>query len=285
MHPILFKFGPLTLYSYGLFVALAFLLSIVTAAERGRRYGWRPETIYDTCVYALLAALLGSRLLYVITNPAEFASSPLEIVMVWRGGLVYYGGVIAAVIVGAWYLRRQHRNVLEGFDLIVPSLALGHAIGRVGCFLNGCCFGRVCSLPWAVTFPAGSPAHAYQVYETRLLAPESLHSAAVHPTQIYETLIELCVFCVLSLWLPRKKFNGQIFLLYLVFYGAGRFIVEFLRADNPVVLRMGGVGLNLPQLLSLGGVIVACAIIAWAGRWHGRGQQCIPNPSHTGTCR
>ncbi len=265
MHQVLFSWGSLTIYSYGACVAVAFLVAIITAAARARRYGWQSDTIYDICLYILVAALVGSRLLYVIVKPEEFMSAPWEVFMVWRGGLVYYGGVIAAIIAAMVYMRVRRLNVAEGFDLLVPSLALGHAIGRVGCLLNGCCFGKLSSLPWAITFPKDSPVYYYQLYVTGSLKAGSPHSLPVHPTQIYASLMELFIFVVLSVSLPRKKFNGQIFWLYILLYGVGRFLLEFLRADNPAVVRLGTLPLDIPQLVSLAAVVVSAAFLLCMG--------------------
>ena len=282
MHSILIQFGPLTIYSYGVCIALAFLVAIATAAARARRYGWRAETAYDTCLYAMIASLIGSRLLYVLENPCEFASAPWEALMVWKGGLSYYGGVIAAVIAGAVYLRMRRLNVVEGFDLLIPSVALGHSIGRIGCFFNGCCFGTVCASPLAVVFPEGSPAYSYQLYEVGIIRAGSRYSLPVHPAQLYEALMDLGVFIVLSLMLPRKKFHGQVFLLYFVLYGAGRFFLEFLRADNPAVAFWGSMAINVPQLISLAALLVPTVVLVVAGaRNRKRVVRCSPASTHS----
>ncbi|MCX6356387.1 MAG: prolipoprotein diacylglyceryl transferase [Candidatus Aureabacteria bacterium] len=266
MHQILFSLGPVTIYSYGLCVALGFLLGMMNAARRARRYGWSAETIYDTCLCAIIAAIVGARILYILDNPGEFAGSPLDYFMVWKGGLVYYGGVIGAVIAGALYLKLKGRGVLEGFDIIIPSVALGHAIGRVGCFLNGCCFGRISSLPWAVRFPPESPAYLYQLCETGQIQPGSAWSLPVHPTQLYEALLEfmICGFLASLFW--RKRFHGQIFFLYFVIYGTCRFAVETMRADYPVLIGVCGFGINLPQVMSVLMMIAASVVLLWMRR-------------------
>jgi phosphatidylglycerol:prolipoprotein diacylglycerol transferase len=261
MHPVLFQLGPLTIYSYGVCVAAAFLLAIITAAARARRYGWSADVIYDISLYILVASLIGSRLLYVIETPDEFIQAPWEVFMIWRGGLVYYGGVIAAVIAAIVYLKKHRLSVGKGFDLLVPSLALGHAVGRVGCLLNGCCFGKVSFLPWAIRFPKGSPVYFYQLYVEGSLPPGSARSLPVHPTQIYSSIMELFIFVVLATYLPRKKFDGQIFWLYILLYGAGRFFVEFFRADNPAVKWLGVLDLSVPQLMSLAAIVVSAPIL------------------------
>jgi len=285
MHPILFSYGPLTVYSYGLCVALAFLAAIATAAARAGRYGWKPEIIYDISIYVILAALLGSRLLYILDNPDEFLNSPLDVFKIWKGGLVYYGGVMAAIAAGALYLRIHRLGVLNGFDLLIPSVALGHAIGRIGCFLNGCCFGALCSKPWAVVFPAGSPVYYHQLYESGVIAPGSRYTLPVHPTQLYEAAIELLIFCMLSFTLARRRFNGQVFFLYFVLYGAVRFVVEIFRADNPVAIKIGMLGFTLPQIMSFAAAWAAAIILIIMGRrCVERKEGCAPaNPSKGGS--
>ncbi|HOE26197.1 MAG TPA: prolipoprotein diacylglyceryl transferase [bacterium] len=266
MRPVLFSVGPLTVYWYGVFVALAFLAALATAAGRLKRYGWRPEIAYDIGIYALLAAIAGSRLLYILEDPREFLSSPLEIFKVWKGGLSFLGGLAGAVLAGAVYLRLHRLPVLAGFDLLVPSVALGHAVGRIGCFLNGCCFGAASGVPWAVVFPDGSAAHAYQLREAGLLPPGSAWSIPVHPVQIYESLAEIGIFVALSCCLPRSRFRGEIFLLYLFLYGIARFVLEEFRADTPAILAVGRSALSLPQLTGLGMALVSAALILAAGR-------------------
>jgi len=266
MHPIVFQFGPLTVYSYGVCVAAAFLVSLATAAWRLKRYGWRPEVAYDIGIYALLAAIAGARLLYIIEDPGEFLASPWEAFMVWKGGLSYHGGLIAAALAGIVYLRSHRLRVAEGFDLLIPSVALGHAVGRIGCFLNGCCFGAVTRLPWGVVFPEGSTAHSFQLCEAGLLTPGTAWSLPVHPTQLYESLAELGIFVALVLYLPRKKFQGEIFWLYIFLYGTARFLLEYVRADSPAVLSVGRTAMSLPQATGLALALVSAAAIFIMGR-------------------
>jgi phosphatidylglycerol:prolipoprotein diacylglycerol transferase len=263
MHPILFSYGPLTVYSYGLCVAAAFLAAIVTAAARARHYGWGGEVIYDISIYALVGSLVGARLFYIAENPGEFIGSPGEVFMLWKGGLVYYGGVIGAVAAAFFFLRSRRLSVAECFDICIPSVALGHAIGRIGCFLNGCCFGVRCSLPWAVVFPEGSLAYSFQLYEAGAIPPGSAWSLPVHPVQLYEAIVELGIFLLLVAYFPRKKFHGQIFWMYLLMYGTGRFLLEFLRADNTPVLGVFGGAMSLPQLMSLAMAAPSAAVLLW----------------------
>lgn len=265
MHPVVFTLGPLTIYSYGVFVALAFLVGLMTAAKRFTRYGWRADTAHDLCIWALVAAIIGSRILYVLESPGEFLSSPWEVFKVWQGGLSYHGGLVAAVLAGAVYLRSKRLSIAGGFDLMAPSVALGHAVGRIGCFFNGCCFGRVTLLPWGVVFPEGSVAHSFQLGEA-VIPPGRMWSLPVHPTQLYESLMELGIFIALTLYLPRRRFQGEVFWLYIFLYGVGRFMLEYLRADNPAVFFAGRAGLSLPQAVGAAMALVSGAVILAMGR-------------------
>ncbi|MDD5557676.1 MAG: prolipoprotein diacylglyceryl transferase [bacterium] len=263
MHPILIQIGPLTIYSYGVLVAAAFLAAVTTAAARARRAGWPADLVYDASIVILAGSIIGSRILYILEEPAEFVGRPLEAFMIWRGGLSYFGGLLGAVIAAVVFLKVRGRNVAAAFDILVPSVALGHAIGRIGCLLNGCCFGAVPSrpIPWAVVFPEGSLAHSHQLYEAGILPPGAALSLPVHPVQIYEALAELCIFAILAARFPRRRFDGEIFCLYLLLYGAARFALEFFRADSPAAVFVGGAGLTLPQAWSLAAFLVAAAVL------------------------
>ncbi|UCD88150.1 MAG: prolipoprotein diacylglyceryl transferase [Desulfobacterales bacterium] len=218
MYPVLFRIGPFVLHTYGVFVAMAFLSGIALALREARRVGEDANKILDLCFYMLVAAVLGSRILYVLVNWSIFRHDPLEILRIWHGGLVFYGGFIAAVITAGWYIRRHGLPFLKTADIIAPSIAFGQFVGRVGCFFAGCCYGKTCDLPWAVTFT-----HA-----------ESLAPMAVplHPTQIYSSLNGLFIFLVLVGLKGIKRFQGQVFWTYVLLYGVTRFILEYFRGDE-----------------------------------------------------
>jgi phosphatidylglycerol:prolipoprotein diacylglycerol transferase len=180
MHPVLFQFGNLSFYTYGLLVAIGFLLGIALAMKEARRMGEDPEVILDLAFYLLLAGIIGSRLFYVIENFASYRLSPLDILKFWKGGLTFYGGLIPALMAGIWYVKKHNLRVLKILDIIAPSAAIGHAVGRLGCFSAGCCYGRVCDLPWAVVFT-----------DPKSLAPLGV---SLHPTQIYSSLNAFFIF-------------------------------------------------------------------------------------------
>jgi phosphatidylglycerol---prolipoprotein diacylglyceryl transferase len=224
MYPVLFKiplFGGITIYSYGLMVAVAFIAALVWVSCESRRVGQDPARTTDLAFYVILSAIVGSRILHVLVSEWDrFLSNPLMIVKIWEGGLVFYGGLIAALLVSAWYIRRHRMPVWITCDIFAPAIALGHAIGRVGCFLAGCCYGReVGSAAWyAITFPAN--VHSF--------APQGM---PLFPTQLMEASGEFVIFVVLFALRYVKRFDGQILATYLMLYAVLRSAVEVFRGD------------------------------------------------------
>ncbi|CCQ91302.1 Prolipoprotein diacylglyceryl transferase [Nitrospina gracilis 3/211] len=248
MHPILLEFGILKIFTYGLLVATGFFVGIVLAARQGQKEGLDSARILDLCFYLLIASILGGRLLYVIVEYRYFVSNPLEMLKFWKGGLVYYGGLMAAVATGWYFMRKFDLPFWKTADVLAPSIAIGQAIGRWGCFFAGCCYGVRTDAPWAITF-------------TNLdsLAPLNV---PLHPTQIYLSLNALVIFFVL-LWVQKKKrFDGQVLLTYGILYSIGRFIIEFYRGDDR--------GYAVPEMLStsqfIGIFIFGLSMVLWARR-------------------
>lgn len=198
MYPVLFKIGPVQVYSYGVMLALAFLVVAFLARRRALSLGMNGDDILDLCIWLIVSGLIGGRILFILLNLDYYRDNPIETVMLWRGGLVWYGGLIAAVAVAIIFLSAKKMPVLKTGDLMMPYVALGQSIGRIGCFLNGCCYGK-----------------------------------AGHPTQLYESAAMFVVFLILRRRVPG---NGRTFFLYLIMYSAFRFFIEFLRGDNPAVL-------------------------------------------------
>jgi len=219
MHPVLIKIGPLTIHTYGVLIAAGFLLGLALAVRQAKKQGIPSDKIVDLGFYLLIAALIGSRLLFVLVEAGYFLRNPLDIFKIWEGGLVFYGGVIFAIPVAVWYAKKKGLDIWSAADIFAPSLAIGHAIGRLGCFSAGCCYGKHAEdLPWAVTF----------------LDPESLARIGVplHPTQLYESAGEFINFLILITLRKRRSFKGQLFWAYLLIYSVIRFTVEFFRGDE-----------------------------------------------------
>lgn len=250
MHPILFELGDWPVYSYGVLLAAAYLSALQLAVVRARRQGIDGAKIMDLGIYLIIAALVGAKLMLVIVDFNYYVSQPREIFSLVRAGGVFYGGLIAAVAVSLWLVRRYGLAMWTTADLFAPGIALGHVIGRLGCLLAGCCYGRPTDLPWGITFT--DPLAASNV-GTPLNIP-------LHPTQLYDAGAELLIM-VLLLATERKgkTFAGRTFWLYVLLYGVSRFIVEFFRGDE----RGGLMGLSTSQFISVLAVPLAVVMLGW----------------------
>lgn len=195
MHPVLFKIGPYQVYSYGAMLALAFLVCSFLAKRRAPSSGLDGDKVLDLTVLLIISGLVGGRALFVLLDLGYFKSRPLDIFKLWEGGLAWYGGLILALISGAVFLRMNKMPLLKTADLMMPYVALGQAIGRIGCFLNGCCYGKTPALP----------------------------------TQLFESAAMFIVYLILRRRVPS---NGRTLFLYLMLYSAFRFFIEFLRGDD-----------------------------------------------------
>jgi phosphatidylglycerol---prolipoprotein diacylglyceryl transferase len=220
-------------HTYGVLIATAFLVAMQLAGRAAGRAGLDRERVMDLCFWILLAAMVGSRALFIIVNWGEYARDPGSIFAFWKGGLVFYGGFIGAVLASIWYMRKHGMSFFPYADAIIPSVALGHAIGRLGCFAAGCCWGAACDphLTWAARFPPESLAYQTQV-ANHVIQAGALSTIAIHPTQLYEALGELGIFVALTLWQSRKRFHGELLALYLVLYAPLRALIETMRGDE-----------------------------------------------------
>jgi phosphatidylglycerol:prolipoprotein diacylglycerol transferase len=251
-------FGGIKLFGYGLMLFLAFLGSTNLAARVARREKLDPEVIYDLSLFVFLGGLLGARLFYVIQYWGVKVHTVADIFRVWEGGIVLYGSIIGGTL--AFFLYRVLRPFPLGpfLDAIAPALALGIAIGRFGCFLNGCCYGDVCRLPWAVSFPEPSPPwQAHQL--AHLIGPDAHWSLPVHPTQLYSVIDGLILMTLLLAFFPLRKRDGEVMALLMVTYPVTRVLIEYLRNDEPVFFA----GMTISQNISL--VVVSCGLLYWAG--------------------
>jgi len=219
MHPILIRIGPLTIHTYGFMIATGFLIALYLAGRQAKKEGISSDRIMDLGFYILLAAIIGSRLLFVLINADHYFQNPLDIFKIWEGGLVFYGGVLFAVPVAIWHMKKHNLDIWSTADIFAPSIAIGHVFGRLGCFFAGCCFGKTAgTLPWGVIFS-----------DPECLAPRNV---LLHPTQLYESGGELINFLILISLRKHKSFNGQLFMAYLLLYSVLRFIVELFRGDT-----------------------------------------------------
>jgi len=222
MHPILFEFGGFTIYSYGVLLAAAYLLGLQFALIRARSRGLDRERVMDLGIWIIISALVGAKLLLLVVDYRPFLANPRTIVDLLRSGGVFYGGLIAAVTVALVYIWRHRMPMWTTTDVFAPGIALGHVVGRLGCLLAGCCFGRPTSVPWAISF---HDPNAFATSGTPL-------GVSLHPTQLYEAGAEALILVFLLAFERRgRPFPGRTFWSYMLLYGVSRFIIEFYRGD------------------------------------------------------
>jgi len=238
MYPRLLELGPITVYTYGVLLAAAYLVGLKLAMVRAERRGLDGARVLDLGIYIIIAALIGAKLLLLITDFNSFRNDPRELLTLARSGGVFYGGLILAVSVALWYIRRAGLPLWTTCDVFAPGIALGHAVGRLGCFFAGCCYGRPTTVPWAITFR--DPFAAANV-GTPLNIP-------LHPTQLYEAGAELAIlFALLLSERKGRPFPGRTFWLYILLYAISRFVIEFFRGDE-----RGAVGMfSTSQFISI----------------------------------
>jgi phosphatidylglycerol:prolipoprotein diacylglycerol transferase len=246
VHPIAFQFGDFKITWYGILVATGFLAGLWTASRRALRSNIDPETIFDLGPWLLVGVILGARIWYIVSYWNEsFAGQPIsEIFKVWHGGLVFYGGLIGASLACILFAWRKHLPLWRLADILAPSIALGSFFGRWGCLMNGCCYGKPTTMPWGIHFPYG--------HET--------YPNLVHPTEIYDSTLNLGLYLFLAWLFRRKKFDGQVFAFYLILYSVIRSFGEIFRGDYTPVHYWGW--LTPGQIVSVG-VIIAGAILLW----------------------
>ncbi|MEK6777604.1 MAG: prolipoprotein diacylglyceryl transferase [bacterium] len=246
MHPVLFHFGPLTLHTYGVFVASAFFLAIALSLRQARREGLDQNQMLDLAFYITLSAIIGARLLFIIVEYRYFLEKPIRIFKIWEGGLVFYGGLILAVTVGIFYMKKHKMPVLKVGDIVAPSLAIAQAVGRLGCLSAGCCYGKVTSAPWGIVFT-----------DPDSLVPLDKLGLTLHPTQLYDSFAGLILFLILYAMGRKKRFDGQVLVMYGILYPVLRFSVEIFRGDSRGAL-LGGM-ISTSQFISL--IVFAVAVI------------------------
>ncbi len=226
MHPVLVKIGFLPIHSYGLMLAVSFLVGMLISARRGAKAGIDRNAIMDLAFWIILSAILGARLYYVLLHPEDFRGHWLDVInpfgggQVGIGGLVMYGGLFGAILAGTFFMRLRGMPVLKTCDAIAPAVGLGIAITRIGCFLNGCCYGTRTMEPWGISFPPESPAGYFQ---------HMMGYLHIHPSQLYESAGGLVIFGLILLSERWKRFEGHSVFLLLMLYPILRFAVDFTR--------------------------------------------------------
>lgn len=239
----LFSIGPFTVYGYGLMIALGVMAAWIAAEYRARKLKMKDEHVFFLVLWCLLGGLVFSKILFWITEWKEIAADPAFLFETMADGFVVYGGIIGGVLSGWMYCRIKNLKFLEYFDLMAPSVALAQGFGRIGCLLAGCCYGKETDGVFSITFHASD------------YAPNDI---ALIPTQIYSSILDFIHFALLLFVARKKTADGQVGACYLIFYSAGRFILEFFRGD----LIRGSVGsLSTSQFISIFTFLVGVVLL------------------------
>ena len=253
MHPLLFEVGGWPVYTYGILLAAAYLLGLQLAVWRAKKRGVDPNRVMDLGIWIIIAALVGAKLLLVIVDWETYRDNPREIFSLVRSAGVFYGGLVVATITGLLLIRRYKLPVWTTADLYAPGIALGHVIGRMGCYFAGCCYGRPTDVAWAITFT-----HP----EARINSGTPLN-IPLHPTQLYEAGAELLILGLLLATERRgRTFAGRTFWLYMLLYGITRYIIEIYRGDP----RGAMLGMSTSQLVSALLVPISLFMLWWLSR-------------------
>ncbi len=222
MHPVLFDLGRVTVYTYGVLLAAAYLLGLQLAMRRARSRGLDHTRVLDLGIYIIISALVGAKLLLLAVDVGTYTANPRELLTLLRSGGVFYGGLILAVTVALWYIRRVGLPLWTTCDVFAPGIALGHVVGRIGCLFAGCCYGKPTTLPWGITFT--DPFAASNV-GTPL-------NVALHPTQLYEAGAEALILGLLLATESRgRRYPGRTFWWYMLLYAISRYVIEMFRGD------------------------------------------------------
>ncbi len=260
MHPILFKIGPVEVRSYGVMLALSFIIGIYLAGRKAEKIGIDKKYIYDLSVYLMIGAILGARLTYVVLHLSDFYGNWLAVInpfhdgeLVGIAGMNMLGGVIGAFLLAVIYIVKHNLKFLQIADLLTPYLALGTGITRIGCFLNGCCFGRPTECGCGIVFPEGS------------IPDYIFHNIPIHPTQLYSSLNGFFMFVVLLYIDKKKKIDGVTFLSWVILYSIFRFFIDFIRyyEDAMNLFYIGNTPITANQ-----GICVLMIILGIAGIYY-----------------
>lgn len=248
MRPVLFHIGGIPIYSYSFFVVMAYLACLTYAWLEARRQKLEPVHAVDLSMVIFVCGIVGARIMFAAVEYKHFMKAPLDIFKVWQGGLVYYGGFIGAVAGGFLFLRARKLNVLQWADLAAPTIVLSLVFGRIGCLLNGCCYGKAApDLPWGIVYP--------ESHSSLFLGMVRMK---VHPAPVYASLANLAIFVLVLMLMRRKKFHGQVLLATMALYAVARFIIEFYRGDRrgfPID------GISTSQCVAVLAIVIALA--AW----------------------
>ena len=249
MHPILLHIGPLTIHTYGALYALGIFTAVALSEYLYRRDGGEPETIIDLALPVVIGILIGARALFIIVEYEYYLRNPMEIIMLWKGGLVFYGGLMGGALAFIITARVKKLELWHLADTVAPGVALGHALGRLGCFFAGSCYGSPTDVPWAV------------IYSDPNSLARDIIGVPVHPTQLYSAAFLTLLSAILVFIGSRSAFRGQVIASYGILYGTFRFFIEFLRGDPRGTVALADIALSTSQAASL--VLVPFSIAAY----------------------
>lgn len=266
MYPVALQLGPLAIRFYGLMYALAIVIGVVLLKREVKRKGWQlsEDNLMNFVFIVVVAGILSARAYYVLFNWRYYWANPLEIPAIWHGGLAIHGALLGGIGVGIWFARRHHLSFWALADLVAPVLVLGQTFGRFGNFMNGDAHGVPTSMPWGVIFPPAS------------IAGSQFGQVPLHPTMLYEMVIDFAIF--LYLWKIRTRpcQDGFVFSLYVILYSLGRFVVSLFRADD---LMIGT--LRAPHVISFILIVLFGGYLLSRQLWHplhDGGRQVGPRP-------
>jgi phosphatidylglycerol:prolipoprotein diacylglycerol transferase len=250
MYPKVLDLGPITIHTYGLLLALAFIAGIWITCRNAKKEGISPDSVWNMGLVIIFSALVGAKILLLFSDFRYYSQNPREIfsLSTLRSAGVYYGGLLLALGSAAWFVAKKGLPAWTFADLAAPGIALGQAIGRMGCLSAGCCYGKPTSMPWGITF---TNRYAYDNVGVPLNIP-------LHPTQIYESIGAFCLFLFLMWRLSKKHLKGQIILEYLTLYAVLRFSLEFFRGDDRGFVLYGL--LSTSQLIAFLTVLGSAAV-------------------------
>ncbi len=249
MRPVLIQFAGLGIPSYGLMLVISFLVALWLVRRTAKKFDIAPSLIDDLAFYIMLGVIIGGRLLYVLFHWQQYENDLLGILRIWEGGMIFFGGFLGGLLAGIIYLKKVQKPILQMADIIAPAIALGEFFTRIGCFLNGCCFGISSNLPWAVKFP-----------EECIAGSSPVGDHPLHPTQLYASLFGLLLFFFLTKKLYKTHRPGEIFSLYLIFSGFFRFGVDYIRYYE------NSANFLINQAISLGLIIAGIVILVKASK-------------------
>lgn len=237
MKPIIFEIFGISIYSYGLMLAISFLVGLFIATRLARKSGINPDVISNLAIWIMIISVVGAKLLYILTNLNDYLTDPSQLLQIRSGGFAFYGGLIPSLIFTYWYLKRKKLPLWKVMDCMAPSTAIGLGITRIGCFLAGCCYGKPTKVPWGVRFPADSYAACHY-------GP----THHIHPTQLYSSFAGFALFAILMFLWKRRPFDGAVTWSFFLIYSIYRPIIEIFRGDPE---RGFIFGLSTSQFLSI----------------------------------